>query len=201
MNRGLSMGYTAYIVLSPIGTLPRKVEPPIGDDEDADLEDFKFTRKVGKNTAISKNIIAGLVISAGVGLSALQAHSAHQDHYVNFVRGLPAGEPIPFWWTVHKNLYTQTFNHSGILAAFQSIDKFINGGQLKEAVGSSVGSWYLGIMIDRSEPEARQVFNAVLEHANANPEKSVFYMNTVLPTVFQDRTALLAEFQKERQGQ
>jgi hypothetical protein len=48
MNRGLSMGYTAYIVLSPIGTLPRKVEPPIGDDEDADLEDFKFTRKVGK---------------------------------------------------------------------------------------------------------------------------------------------------------
>ncbi|MBV8401727.1 MAG: hypothetical protein JOZ58_24640 [Acetobacteraceae bacterium] len=38
MDRGPIMGYTGYIVLSPIGAPPPKVEPPT-DDEDGE-EDF-----------------------------------------------------------------------------------------------------------------------------------------------------------------
>ena len=32
------MGYTGYIVLSPIGTPPPKVEPPTDDEEDGEGE-------------------------------------------------------------------------------------------------------------------------------------------------------------------
>ena len=37
MDRGPIMGYTGYIVLSPIGAPPPKVEPPT-DDEDSEDE-------------------------------------------------------------------------------------------------------------------------------------------------------------------
>jgi hypothetical protein len=37
MDRGPIMGYTGYIVLSPIGAPPPKVEPPT-DDEDSEEE-------------------------------------------------------------------------------------------------------------------------------------------------------------------
>jgi hypothetical protein len=36
MDRGPLTGYTGYIVLTPIGEPPPKVEPPTADDEDGD---------------------------------------------------------------------------------------------------------------------------------------------------------------------
>jgi hypothetical protein len=37
MDRGPIMGYTGYIVLSPIGALPPKVEPLTGDEDDDEV--------------------------------------------------------------------------------------------------------------------------------------------------------------------
>jgi hypothetical protein len=39
MDRGPIMGYTGYIVISPIGTPAPKVEPPTDDDENEDGDD------------------------------------------------------------------------------------------------------------------------------------------------------------------
>jgi hypothetical protein len=36
MDRGPLTGYTGYIVLTPVGEPPPKVEPPTTDDEDGD---------------------------------------------------------------------------------------------------------------------------------------------------------------------